>query len=165
MLYAYSIVLPLRENGYVCFCVKHRKALSIWWWHTVGSAGSQPLANHQSVFRDSNHLNISQKLEGIRFYDIGQQIILGYYRNLGSLRYGNEYCVGDAVWEKIFFFLFNWSLFNNAVKLHVHWFMQCYIIVILLVALLSSVACELAPLRIVLLCWGFFNLFLLFLHV
>ncbi len=24
------------------------------------------------------------------------------------------------------FFLFNWSLFNHAVKLHVHWFVQCY---------------------------------------
>ncbi len=34
-----------------------------------------------------------------------------YYRNLGSLRYGNEYCVEDAVWGKTVFVLFNWSLF------------------------------------------------------
>ncbi len=30
--------------------------------------------------------------------------VLGYCRNLGSLRYGNEYCVEfDPVWEKLFF--------------------------------------------------------------
>ncbi len=27
----------------------------------------------------------------------------GYYRNLGSLRYGNDYCVEDAIWEKQIF--------------------------------------------------------------
>ncbi len=31
------------------------------------------------------------------------------------------FCCIDAVWEKLFFFLFNWSLFNHTVKLHVHW--------------------------------------------
>ncbi len=29
--------------------------------------------------------------------------VLSYYRNLGSLRYGNEYCVEDALWEKLLF--------------------------------------------------------------
>ncbi len=40
--------------------------------------------------------------------------VLGYYRNLNSLRYGNEYCVEywRLVWENPFF-LFNWSLFQS----------------------------------------------------
>ncbi len=46
--------------------------------------------------------------------------ILGYYRKLRSLRYGNEYCVEDAVWEKLIF-----SSSTEAFS-HVHWFVQCY---------------------------------------
>ncbi len=41
--------------------------------------------------------------------------LLGYYRNLGSLRYGNEYCVEfDAVWEKLFFSSSTEAYFNHA---------------------------------------------------
>ncbi len=43
-------------------------------------------------------------------------IVLGYYRNLGSLRYGNEYCVEfDAVWEKLSFSSSTEAYFNHAV--------------------------------------------------
>ncbi len=40
----------------------------------------------------------------LEVFRIAWKNVLGYYRNLGSLRYGNEYCVGDAVWEKLIFF-------------------------------------------------------------
>ncbi len=33
--------------------------------------------------------------------------VLGYYRNLGSLRYRNEYCVERCLHEKIVFYLGN----------------------------------------------------------
>ncbi len=52
--------------------------------------------------------------------------VLGYFRNLGSLRYWNEYCIGDAVWEKLLFSTSPEAFFNHAVELLVHWFVQCY---------------------------------------
>ncbi len=38
-----------------------------------------------------------------------------YYRNLSSLRYGNEYCVEDALWEKLIFSSSTEAFFNHAV--------------------------------------------------
>ncbi len=41
--------------------------------------------------------------------------VLGYYRNLSSLRYENEYCVERRCMGKTHFFLFNWSFYNHSV--------------------------------------------------
>ncbi len=43
------------------------------------------------------------------------KIVLGYFRNLGSLRYGNKYCVEDAVWEKKIFSSSTEAYFNHEV--------------------------------------------------
>ncbi len=51
--------------------------------------------------------------------------VLGYYHNLGILRYGtNTASCLKKIWEKPFFLLTE-ALFNHAVKLHGHWFVQC----------------------------------------
>ncbi len=43
-------------------------------------------------------------------------IMLSYYRNLGSLRYGNKYCVEfDVVWEKLSFSSSTEAYLNHAV--------------------------------------------------
>ncbi len=49
-----------------------------------------------------------------------------FFTVYGSLRYGNEYCIEDAVWEKLIFSSSTEAFFNHAVELHVHWFVQCY---------------------------------------
>lgn len=50
--------------------------------------------------------------------------VLGYLCNLRSLRYGNEYCDARRFCGENYLFSEFWSLFNRAVKLHSHWFMQ-----------------------------------------
>ncbi len=41
--------------------------------------------------------------------------VLGYYRNLGSLRYGMSTASRDAVWEKLLFSSSTEVVFNHAV--------------------------------------------------
>ncbi len=62
---------------------------------------------------------------GSHKHDMEAENVLGYYRNLGSLRYGmsTASCL-KTLWEKPFFLLTE-ALSNHAVKLHGHWFVQC----------------------------------------
>ncbi len=54
----------------------------------------------------------------------GLDNVLGYLRNLGSLRYGNEYCVARRLWGKTPFSPRTEDFFSHAVRLHGHWFVQ-----------------------------------------
>ncbi len=50
--------------------------------------------------------------------------VLGYYRNLGSLRYGTSTASCKDAYGKMPFFSWTEVLFNHAVKLHDYWFVQ-----------------------------------------
>ncbi len=52
------------------------------------------------------------------------QNVLGYYRNLGSLRYGTSTASCKDAYGKMPFFSWTEVLFNHAVKLHDYWFVQ-----------------------------------------
>ncbi len=59
-------------------------------------------------YADDTQLYISSRPGGTHQIEKLMECIINmntycYYSNLGSLRYGNEYCVGDAVWENSFF--------------------------------------------------------------
>ncbi len=62
---------------------------------------------------------------GSHKHDMKAENVLGYCRNLGSLRYrtSTASCL-KTLWEKPFFLLTE-ALFNHAVKLHSHLFVPC----------------------------------------
>ncbi len=47
--------------------------------------------------------SLKQKIGFSSCHLLDKENVLGYYRNLGSLRYGNDSCIEDALWEKTFF--------------------------------------------------------------
>ncbi len=51
--------------------------------------------------------------------------VLGYYRNLGSLRYGTSTASCKDAYGKMHFFSWTEVLFNHAVKLHDYWLCRC----------------------------------------
>ncbi len=62
---------------------------------------------------------------GSHKHDMKAENVLGYYCNLDSLRYvtSTASCL-KTLWENTLFLLTE-ALFNHAVKLHSHWFVQC----------------------------------------
>ncbi len=77
--------------------------------------GSAQDYRHQRLNRGQTRVKRETQMEQLKQY-LGN--VLGYYRNLGSLRYRNEYCVERCCMRKCFlfrkqFFLFNWSLIQS----------------------------------------------------